>query len=792
MKNLIVIALFSLCPLWMSAQVQLKGKVKNNQEPIAWANVILLNAEGKPTTGDLTKEDGTFSLQVTTGTYKLKISFVGYEPLEKDLWIEKDTDLGTLQLKQQGNNLNEVVVAKKKLIEYRADRLIFNVENSVMANGGSASNVIATAPGVLIQNGKISLLGKGSARVMINSRLLELTGQDLINYLNAISASDIKSIEVINNPPAKYEASGDGGLINIILKKGAINAWKNTTNLAYNQSKYGFATLNNSFFYNKDKVKFSLNAGAGTGNLQVKEDLDTHYPTGLWQLKSEGKEKQDHATIGMVLDYDLSSKMILGVQYAGNLTNPDRKDLTQIRINDAYGQLGSVLVNTADNDLNRKSHTYNAHLISTLDTANRKLAIDVDYFSYGAKIDNNFITNTFLPDGTFLNTNQSAKNISNQQIQNFGFKIDMEHPLKWFNLSYGARLSWVNSKADVRYYHTISGSPVFDPTRSNEFDYQERNQAIYVNGIKQLGAQWNLQLGLRLENTQTEGNSMALNQKNSNHYLKLFPTVYLSYQPHEQHHFSFNYGRRINRPSFANLNPFRSYLNSTSYSEGNPFLRPSFNDNFEFSHVYKGNLRTNVFFNITTDGFGVIFTSDAQTNTQVISRQNYFREYYYGIGESYLLNIGKWWQSQNVVYLLGSNTDFTHNINAMPKNGQQLYLSTNHSFTLGKSTKAQADFFFSSKVKRGLYEVDPMYGLNLGLRQELFQNKVQFAFLANDIFNTAYLKNYRSVVNGIQQVYSENNSSRFFRLSLTYNFGNAKINVKNRSFGNEEERKRTH
>ncbi len=146
MKKLIVIALLNSLTLWASAQVQLKGNVKNNQEPIGWANVVLSNAEGKTVTGNLTKEDGSFELKVKTGAYKLKISFVGYEALEKELLIAKDTDLGVLQLKAQGNNLNEVVVvAKKKMIEYKADRLVFNVEQSVMATGGNAINAIGSA-----------------------------------------------------------------------------------------------------------------------------------------------------------------------------------------------------------------------------------------------------------------------------------------------------------------------------------------------------------------------------------------------------------------------------------------------------------------------------------------------------------------------------------------------------------------------------------------------------------------------------------------------------------------------
>jgi iron complex outermembrane receptor protein len=792
MKTIILYA-FLLLPVWASSQVQLRGNVKGNNEPVTWANVILTNQDGKVITGTLTKEDGSFEMKVKNGSYKIKISYLGFIAWEKNLLIENEnfTDLGTIAMQKDGDLKEIKIVAKKKLIEYKTDRLIFNVANSILASGGNAIGAISAAPGVIVQNNAISILGKGASRVMVNGRIIELTGDDLINYLNSIAASDIANIEVITNPTAKYEAAGDGGLINIILKKGPGDSWKNSTTLSYDQSTYSFFTLRNNLLYNKNKVKFSLNTGGKMGYLKETEGLNTHYPNGLWTLNRVGKQKQNNLSGGLALDYEISNRTTVGIQYIGNQNNPDSKDLTTINIRNAGNQTDSLLINNGFNQLSNASQSYNVHMVTKLDTSGKKVSVDLDYFTYNSKIDNNFVTKTFSPDMQFLNINQAARNISAQDINNYSIKVEMEHPLKFVSLSYGTKLSFINSKADISYYNTITGDAVLDAARSNGFEYKENNQAIYVNGSKNITSKLSLQLGLRLENIQTSGYSSTLNQKTSNNYLKLFPTAYLSYRKNENNSFLFNYGRRVNRPVFRDLNPFRSYLNSKSYSEGNPFLQPSYNDNFDFTYVYKGNLRTNIFFNITNDGFGIVFNSDSQTNTQIISRQNYFKEYYYGIGESYMLNVSGWWQSQNLAYLLGSKSVFNHAVNATPENSAQLYLTSNNNFHLSSSTKLQADYFYSSSVKRGLYETGQLSGLNIGIKQSMLKNKIQLSLLVNDVFNNAYLKDYSSVVNGIKQVYSQNNSSRFFRFSLTYSFGNDKISVKQRSFGNDEERKRT-
>ncbi|WP_149207924.1 TonB-dependent receptor domain-containing protein [Flavobacterium johnsoniae] len=790
-SNLLI---FLLLPLFCLAQstLKLKGKVSNETAGLEWADVSVFNSEGKIIDGTTTKQDGSFEINLKKGTYKITISLLGYSEYEKEISIEKDTDLGIIILKETTTNLGEVVIqTKKKTVEQKIDRVVYNVENNISVTGGDALTAINTAPGVVVQNNVINILGKGASRVMIDGRMIELSGEELNSYLKSISANDIKSIEVIANPPAKYEANGTGGIINIILKKGIRDSWKNATTISYDQNKYGIYTLRNSFFYNKNKFRFAFSGNGRIGNTNNTEDLDIYYPTGLWELRDVSKQKENSISGRFSLDYDISDKTTIGFQYLNESYNPDMNSNTVISIFNNSNSIDSVLINKGFNNKYSGSQTYNAHLISKLDSIGRKVSVDVDYFTYDSKFDKNFTAKSYLPDGTYQNTNQAARNNSNQNIDNFSLKADFEHPMQAVNLSYGGKVSFVKSNSDVFYYNTISGSEVLDPNQSNVFEYKENNQAVYLNGNKKINDKFSVQLGFRLENTQTNGYSATLDQEVKNDYLKLFPSLYLDYQLNDNHGFNFTYGKRINRPGFGLLNPFRSYINSNSYSEGNPFLRPSFSNNFDFTYSFKKNLRTNIFFNKNTNGYGVVFTSNPEINTQIVTRENYFDESSFGIGESYSAEVTNWFETQTSVYLLGSKTSFISNINAVPSNSAQVYFTTENSFSLSETTKLQLEYFYSSPFKKGLYEIGYMAGLNIAIRQSFLKNNLQLTFLVNDIFNTSYLKGYKSIVNGVVQVYSQNESNRFVRLSATYNFGNKKIKVQERDFGNKEEKKRT-
>ncbi|CAM4058387.1 outer membrane beta-barrel family protein [Flavobacterium sinopsychrotolerans] len=793
MKKVNLLA-FLLLPLFCLAQesFKLKGKIVSETIPLEWADVSISNSEGKIIDGSTSKQDGSFEINIKKGSYKIGITLLEFTDYEKEFAIESDLDLGTIILKESATNLKEVIIqSKKKTIEQKTDRLVYNLENNVTTVGGDALSAINSAPGVVVQNNTINILGKGTSRVMIDGRMIELVGEELNNFLKSISASDIKNIEIISNPPAKYDAEGTGGLINIIMKKGVRDSWKNTTTVSYDQNKYSIYTLRDNFFYNKNKFRFSASINAKTGYLNATDDLKMYFPDGLSHMKSATKVKTENLSGKLALDYDLSERTTIGFQYLNDRNNPDFK--SDIRIEDYNNQNGldNVTLNNSFTDKGSKNQTYNAHLITKLDSLKRKLSFDVDYFNYSSKFDRNFVANNYTPDMTFVDVNQSGRNISNQDIDNWSFKADMEHPFPALNLSYGAKMSFTNSVSDVLYFNTITGTPELDSNQSNRFKYTENNQAVYVNADKKLNEKWNFQMGLRLENTQTNGFSETMNQQTENNYLKLFPTFYASYKKNENNTFSLNYGKRINRPRFDLLNPFRIYINSNSYSEGNPFLRPSFSDNFELAHSYKEILRTSVFVNAITNGYGVLFTSNPETNTQIVTRENYFKNLNYGIGESYSASFADWWSSENSLYLLGAKTEFIKDINATPSNSLQIDFSTNNTFLLGKTTKLQIDFIYTTPFKSGLYEVGYASSFDIGFKQDLFNKTIQIAFLANDIFNTSYLKDFTSVINGVKQVYEEKQSNRFARLSVVYNFGNKKINVQQRDFGNKEDNKRT-
>ena len=786
--TILLLAIF--LPCFAHAQTNITGTVTNNEGVVPFANVVLLDSTNKLITGQVTDESGNFSITAAEGSYKLNIRFVGYKDWVKDVAVTGNVSLGTIVLEKNVRELSEVVVrTKKPLVEYKADRFVFNVENNLAVSGGNALNTINVTPGVVLQNNAISILGKGVARVMVDGRLIELTGDALTSYLNSISADDIKSIEVITNPPAQYDAAGEG-LLNIVLKKGKINAWQNTTTTSYDKNKYGFFTLRDNFFYNKNKVRFTASASGVTGSRRQQSDLDMYFSKGLQRLNGDEKEKMDELSGRVTLDYDFSDKVSAGVQYQGSTGSPDRAYRNQVSIFNG-GMVDSYILTNGDIDETKSSNSLNGHFIANLDTLGRKISFDIDYFGYDNKVNNKFRGDNYSSGFEHTGVNLDARNISNQDLDNISVKVDVEHPFKFMNLSYGAKYSVITTNSNVQFYDLASGAPVLDSNQSNVYEYKEKNQAYYISGSKNLGKKLSLRLGLRVENTKTEGNSRTLGQVNKNDYTKLFPTFYLGYKSDENNNFTFNYGRRISRPGFANLNPFRIYISNTSYSEGNPFLQPSFTDAFDFTYSFKDKLRTTIFLNRITNGYGVVFRGDEATRTQIITRENYFKEYYYGIGETYTEEITPWWQSRNSLYGFASKSEFYSNINATPQNGWQIYALTNNTFSIGKNTKIQLDYSYSSPFKKGLYEIGYRSKLDLSVGQTFLNQKLKLAVLVNDIFNSAFLRDYTSVVNGVKQVYNENVSSRFVRVSLTFNFGNEKINVDRRNFGNEEEKSRT-
>lgn len=768
------------------------GNVTDKIDIIPFVNVILKDANNKTITGTTTTDEGRFELTAKSGNYTLEIRYLGYKTFTKKILLSKNINLGTILIEENAQTLDEVLIkTEKRVIERKIDRLVFNVDKSIAAVGGNGVDVLRVTPGVQLQNNQLSILGRGATQVMINGRLSPLAGDDLVAFLNGLSASDIVKIEVITNPPAKYDASGNGGLINIILKKGIQNSWKNATTISYNQNKYNFTSLNNNFFYNKNKVSFSASVNASLGDYENLEGLEINYPTNFWDIDIDGKQQNEQLSGRFLFDYAVSDNTSFGLQYLGNNTKPGLEATTTSTIFDTNNNLERTLKNNALNDVDNNNHSVNFHFITKLDSLGKQVSFDADYFTFNSNRNLDFNTEQFDILGNSQGISSSALNISNQKIDNFSSQLDMDLPLKKVNLSYGVKASFTNTDSGVLFFDTLSGSPILDQNQSTDFKYKENVLATYFSGNTKLNDKLTMQFGLRFEDTKTTGISADMNQENINNYSKFFPTLFLSYAKNGNNNFNFSYGKRINRPNFRDLNPFRFYINDNSYSVGNPFLQPSFSDNFEISHLYKNNWGTSFSLNITTDGFGVFFNTDVVNQDQIVTRENYFKQYTYQLQESFSYSPFSWWKIQNDVRLLAYITELTKNIDAEINNGVQFYAESNNTFSLTENTKLQANAWYSSFHNDGLFSLGQMFHLSFGL-QHSFKNNIKLSMLFSDVLDTGSLRDYNSTVSGIDQSYFQNASSRNFRVSLSYDFGNKKVNVKNRRFSNDEEQRRSY
>ena len=784
-RHLLAFLLIILFQNQVFSQIKISGQIKDKKNnPVEFIEIQLQNKDSIIFKSELTNAEGKFILETEKGEYSLIVRQLGVIYYKQNINANQDTNVGIINITEKEQQLQEVVItSKKKLIERKVDRLIFNVENSISASGGDAIDALKITPRVKVKNDNISMIGKNNMSVMVDDKLILLTGDELINFLKSIPSDNIKSIEVITTPPAKYDAEGNSGLINIKLKKSKLNQWNASLRSSYIQSTYPKGSFGGNFDYQKNKLSLYSNLNYVNGSNAPVETNKIYYPLGLWNEENKRRDFQNSVNGRIGADYKISEKFSVGMQYLGSFSKPKiaENSLTTI-YNQTNSQIDSYINTLSENLGKNNNHSLNLNSTVVFDTIGKKMNINLDYFKF--KNDDNRIFNTI----NLL----SANNTSLQDIQNYSAKIDFEHPLKWINLSYGGKLSFIKTQNNVNYFDTTLGTPIFDPTQSNEFNYDENTQAIYLNGTKKLNEKWETQLGFRLENTQTEGVSKTLNQKNTNSYAKLFPTFYLTYTPNEKNAFSINYNKRINRPSYNRLNPFRWYSNPFSYTEGNPFLQPSFSNNLELNYTFNDNWSNSIYYSHTDNGFEQITIVDNTDNIQKTIAQNFFKTTIIGISESYTYNKLKWLSSTFSFDWNYSKSESLIPITNQNLNGSNAYFSISNDFNLNKNKTLLFNFsyWYNFKGTSDLDKNNSYSQLDASIKYFAFDKKLQISFNANDILSTNR-PIYTSFTNNIQIDYKNYYDVRLFRLSLVYKFGNKNINVEKKEVGNQEEKERT-
>ena len=753
----------------------------------------------------VTNKDGLFLLEnLEAGNYFVGISAVGYEayssPVFAVLINQPGLELPAIVLEPASKAISGVTVtARRPMIEQKIDRTVVNVDASITNAGNSALEVLEKAPGVSVdKDGNISLKGKEGVVVYIDGRPSYLSGADLANLLRSMNGSQLDQIEIMTNPPAKYDAAGNSGIINIKTKKTKQFGYSGSITTGYTQGRY--ARLNESFNMNYRTGKLNLFTNVNYNRNQTAHELEISRVfrdpvngdiTSRFEQESWMRNRGHYANAKLGADYYVSSNTTVGAAVSGYYNPSDWYSKTPSYIYSPSRDTTSVTYATSRNDEEWKNFGANLNFRTTLDSSGQELSGDLDYIQYRSTNEQPLYSSYFDKHGQALAPSDTLMGRLPQDIYIYSGKLDYTLPLKkGAKFEAGWKSSYVETDNNAVYENILNGDALLDSARTNHFLYKENINAVYANYSRPLGTRWNLQLGLRAENTHARGVSRGFEYNSDaqkfetaerrfkRSYTQLFPTVYLQFKASEQHQWVLNYGRRVNRPNYMDLNPFINFLDRYTFQQGNPDLKPQFAHNVELSHSYKGFLNTTLNYTQTDDIIQQVFEQNQATNETYIKKANIAKMQQAGIAVSAFKQLNKWWSGN--IFVNANYNYFEGVVNNAPVSVDQvtLALQTQHQFKLSKSWSAEISGFYRTRGLQGVILIRPMAMLNAGISKQVLKNKGTLRINVRDIFAMGIYKG-TSRYSDVDVMFRSINDSRALSVSFSWRFSKGKVNNNN-------------
>lgn len=762
---IILIAFFNVT---VFGQQIVRAKILDKQNrSVLSATILLWDIQQDKSLGKFnTDSEGTAIIKSNTFLNReLRISSVGYK--EERVKLKDSAYQNLIVFLQLGsNNLKEVNIASgKKLIERQIDKLIFKVENSLSAIGSNAYEVLSKAPGVRTEENSISIIGRGSVGLMINSRLVNLSGTTLITYLRTINAEEIKQIEIITNPSAKYEATGNSGLINIVMKKNKLLGYNGSISTGILAGKYATTGLTNLFSYNVNKLHINTNLTGSLGKNYSYDNGVFDRPEFTSEDRFTNVSSRKNIRGSLSVDYDYSKSFSFGVKLEQvNFESRNRSTRYLTYRSDKIDSLLFTPGNAREGFNNSSVYLYLEH---KLDTTGKKFDFDISYLDYGNKNNNEFASRLFIE--SLPVSQESINTINNQTISILSSKLDFSYPTNSINLEYGAKAIFINAQSHLDYFNTS-----FLPNgQNNVFDYKEHLFALYLSADRKFKL-WNVKVGLRVENTRTNVQTNSVSEVYKRNYINLFPTIYLNYTIDDTKTIGFAYGKRINRPNFDFLNPAALYLSKYNITQGDPSLNPSFIHNLEINYN-TNKFQTALYAFILKDGFSSLTLVEPTTIISIQRSLNFVNTNKFGLNESYTFDKLGWLESNNEFSFYLEKNYFSSDLDIEKSNYVSAYLSTDNTFILNKPKTLRANFRFSYQFPEssGLDTRKDFYVLNLGLSASLLKRKLTLALNGTDILRTGQVIS-NGIVNNIKRRFEYYTDNRSFRLSIIYRYGSTK------------------
>ncbi|KAA1248016.1 outer membrane beta-barrel family protein [Aquimarina sp. RZ0] len=805
MRILVQLLLFLFCGYAMAQSAMVSGYLQDEKQlPIPFANVILYSmVDSSLVKAGITTEIGLYQLNgIPKGFYFLQFSSLGYGNLKTssiELKADQKLDLGTNTLKPSLETLDEVTLtATRPVISVKPDRMIFNVENTVNSVGFDVISLLRKAPVATIDNNNnISVLGRTGVLVYIDGKRLPLTGDNLSNYLQNISSEQIDRLEIITNPDVSYDAEGNAGIIDIRLKKDKNLGINGTLKTTYGQGQYANYNVNASGNCRNKKLNVFTTVGISENNSFNESSFD-NYQNVLRLLETNNfKSNSQDFNFRLGMDFFLAQNHTLGILINGNQGANDRNtpSKTQISNQNTPNQIDSLLVVNGTSNAKNARQTYNLNYLFE-NKNGKRLNIDLDYGKYRNESER-FQPNEYFDSENELLLEEISQIDAPTEIDIFTFKVDFEYKFWEGTLGIGSKTSKIITENKYLFFDGIDDFFQRNNNRSRLFNYAENVFANYLNYSKSFSEKWNLSLGLRVEKTNAKGNLQAFVTELDEppvklDYLNWFPSVGLTWQASTNNNYSFNYGRRINRPNYFLLNPFTDQITQLSFEKGNPFLRPEIVNNFEIGYSHTSNYNFKIFYSRTKDKITRLVGPDENDPRATFSTfENLGSQTVFGFNSNISLKVSSWLKTY--FNFSSSYIDNQANFGDDAIIDLQVFsykIYSQNSFKLGNGFNAEISGYYNGpNIFGGNFKMKPIWSIDVGLQRKFLNENLNVRLVATDIF---YTNNFEGVAefDGLTYFGNGRRDSRRVSINLSYNFGNQNLKSRNRNQGLENEQKR--
>ncbi|KAB1229590.1 outer membrane beta-barrel family protein [Chryseobacterium viscerum] len=745
---------------------------------------------------EIADNNGKFNFNdLKEGTYQLKINKNGSEVYHSEnIVLAKNTILPSIDLNVK--SIEGVTITKTKpLIERQDGKMIMNVENSIASTGNSAFEVLEKAPGVNIDNNdNISLRGKGNLLVQIDGKNTPMTGSDLANYLKGIPSSTIEKIEFITNPSSRYDASGSA-IINIKLKKEQRKGTNGSISTSLGTGKY--VKNNNSFSINHRNKKVNIFGNysfayreAYNGLVLDRNFYEANNFKKAYVQDNYLKFKFNSHLAKAGMDYYLNDKNVLGfsVGLVSNKFNINGDNSNVTLGSNRLPESSFTTINTSNDRWTNLS--FNLNHKYTIDSLGSEISTDFDYINYTNSSLQSFDTSTHeIASG--MNSLDIIKGDMDGKLNIYSLKSDLTKNLRndW-KLESGVKTSFVKTDNDLKFFNASSGVSIPDLSKTNHFIYEENINAVYGN-VSKKWEKFKANAGLRLENTNVKGTQITTNQVNKRNYTQLFPSAVFSYDLTDKSNLEVNFSRRITRPSYNQLNPFKFYLDPTTLKAGNPDLNPQITMNYELTYSLSNKYFATLSYSKTSDNITDILKPVIE-NGQIVTVQtieNLSSASYFGLNLIAPVKVTPWWEMNNSAnFYYGS---YTGNVSGTQINNQGNFtfsINSINSFKLGNGFTAELTGNYKAREVYAYLNVSPNWYLNIGA-QKKFKNNSVLKLSFTDIFFTSNIKG-QTVYNDYIENFAVKRDSRVATISYTYNFGSSKNGQPRKTGGAEDLKQR--